>query len=163
MTTQTVGYKAKAFEARNLAFYFVIVLGLQWFGSALVIFGIVKIPSGIVDLGSVGLLILLYVVNFGPTIGAFVMTAIAEGKPGVRALWGRFWNRSLRFKWLIVALLLTSGFFMFRMKQRSKHSDLELTGPFRQTMLASARRRRQGSHAEDYKPTCENRGRGQRT
>jgi hypothetical protein len=106
MTAQTVGYKAKAFEARNLAFYFLIALGLMWFGSAFVIFGIVNIPSGIVDLGSVGLLILLYVVNFGPTIAAFVMTAITEGKPGVRALWGRFWNRNLSFKWLIVALLL---------------------------------------------------------
>jgi uncharacterized protein len=34
------------------------------------------------------------------------MTAITEGKPGVRALWGRFWNRNLNINWLLLALLI---------------------------------------------------------
>ena len=29
METQTVGYKAKAFDARSLGYYFLIVFGLQ--------------------------------------------------------------------------------------------------------------------------------------
>jgi CAAX protease family protein len=33
------------------------------------------------------------------------MTAITEGKPGVKALWRRFWNRNLSLKWLLVTLL----------------------------------------------------------
>jgi hypothetical protein len=33
------------------------------------------------------------------------MTAVTEGKPGVKALWRRFWNRNLSIKWLFVILL----------------------------------------------------------
>ena len=33
------------------------------------------------------------------------MTAITEGKSGVKVLWKRFWNRNLSLKWLLVALL----------------------------------------------------------
>jgi hypothetical protein len=35
-----------------------------------------------------------------------MMTVITEGKPGVRALWRRFWNRNLSIKWLLVILLI---------------------------------------------------------
>ncbi len=109
MTTQTVGYKAKAFEPRNLAFFMLIAFGwswlLWWF---LFLSGIVTMPTSTseVDLGSywpLGILSLLS--PYGPTIGAFVVTAMTEGKPGVRTLWRRFWNRSLSIKWLFVILL----------------------------------------------------------
>jgi hypothetical protein len=33
------------------------------------------------------------------------MTAITEGKSGVKALWRGFWNRNLSLKWLLVTLL----------------------------------------------------------
>ncbi len=39
------------------------------------------------------------------TIAAFVMTGITEGKLGIKALWKRFWNRSLSLKWLFTILL----------------------------------------------------------
>ena len=35
MTTQTVAYKAEAFQLRNLAFFFLITLGLSWGKQAL--------------------------------------------------------------------------------------------------------------------------------
>ena len=111
MTNQTVGYKAKAFELRNLVFYFLIAFGWSWFmWWLLFISGIITMPTGIgtskVDLGSAWPIMLLSVLTpFGPTIGAFVVTGMTEGKPGIRTLWKRFWNRNLNIKWLIVILL----------------------------------------------------------
>lgn len=107
---ETRGYKTKALESRNLAFFFLIAFGWSWFWWALFIFGILELPAGIgtskVDLGSAGpLMLLIALTPFGPTIAGFVMTAMTEGKPGVKALWRRFWNRSLSIKWLLVILL----------------------------------------------------------
>jgi hypothetical protein len=110
MNTPIVGYKAKALEPRNLAFFFLIAFGWSWLWWALFIFGILKMPAGIgtseVDLGSAGPLILLIALTpYGPTIAGFVMTALTEGRLGVKALWRRFWNRNLSIKWLFVILL----------------------------------------------------------
>ena len=111
MNTQTPGYKAKAFEARNLAFFFLIAFGWSWLiWWFLFLSGMVKMPAGIgtpdIDLGSAWPLIILSLLSpYGPTIAAFVMTAVTEGKPGVKALWRRFWNRNLSIKWLVVILL----------------------------------------------------------
>jgi uncharacterized protein len=109
MNIQTVGYKAKAFEPRNLAFFFLIAFGWSWFlWWLLFISGIVAMPADTseIDIGSAWpLIILILFAPYGPTIGAFVVTAMTEGKPGVRALWRRFWNRSLSIKWLFVILL----------------------------------------------------------
>lgn len=115
MDSQTVGYKAKAFEARNLAIFFLIAFGWSWLWWGLFIAGILKMPAGIgtaeVDLGSAGPLILIIVLTpFGPTIGGFVVTALTEGKAGVKALWRRFWNRNLNMKWLITILLFFPAF-----------------------------------------------------
>jgi membrane protease YdiL (CAAX protease family) len=115
MNTPIVGYKAKALEPRNLAFFFLIAFGWSWLWWALFIFGILKMPAGIgtseVDLGSAGPLILIIMLTpFGPTIGAFVMTAMTEGRTGVKTLWRRFWNRSLSSKWLLVILMFFPAF-----------------------------------------------------
>lgn len=106
MTARTVGYRTKAFEPQNLAFYFLIAFGLTWLKNAFFIFGILKPPSSIGEQFGTASGILDLVLSFGPTIAAFLMTAIIEGKPGVVALWRRFWNRNLSIKWLVVALLL---------------------------------------------------------
>jgi membrane protease YdiL (CAAX protease family) len=105
LTNQTAGYKAKAFEPRNLAFFFLIAFGLAWFPLFIFIFGILKPPSSIGEQFGTATGLIAIVLSAGPTIAAFVMTAITEGKPGVRALWGRFWNRNLSIKWLLVILL----------------------------------------------------------
>ena len=105
MNTQSVGYKAKAFEGRNLAWFFLIVMGIPYLFIALFVLGIVKYPANV----GPGLGILFAVSQFLPLIAAFVLTGFTEGKPGVRALWGRFWNRNLSIKWLMVALLLNSA------------------------------------------------------
>lgn len=100
MNAQPVGYKAKAFEARNLIFYFLIAF-LPVFVAVLVAAGILDFPS---DPGP-GLKILFAVAQFSPLIAAFVVTATTEGKAGLKALWKRFWNRDLSIKWLLVILL----------------------------------------------------------
>ena len=107
MTTQAVGYKAKAFEPRDLAFFFLIALVYKLLVFLLQSLGIlIKGPSGSSVAGSILLVLVTLPLYLGPSGIAFVLTALTEGKPGVRALWGRFWNRNLGVEWLLVALLL---------------------------------------------------------
>lgn len=107
MDAQTVGYKAKAFEARNLAFFFLIVFGLQALNYGLLITGVLENPSedGPAALLEDPRLIIMTLAAWGPIIAAFAVTAFTEGKPGVRALWRRFWNRNMSTRWLLVTLL----------------------------------------------------------
>lgn len=108
MATQTVGYKAKAFEARNLAIFFLLALGFNWIKQALRFYGVLEAPTGITDPNVLTEILL----GGGPTIAAFLITALTQGKLGVSALWKRFWNRSLSFKWLAVILLFTPGLWL---------------------------------------------------
>jgi uncharacterized protein len=102
MNAQIVGYRAKSFEARNLAYFFLIAFGLPLLAFGPFIFGILKWPATI----GPGLVVVFTIVQFSPLIAAFVMTRITEGKPGVHALWRRFWNRNLSIRWLLVVLLI---------------------------------------------------------
>ena len=102
MNTQTIGYKAEAFEGRNLALFFLIVMGIPWLLSAPFLMGILKWPTNV----GPGLGVLLGVMQFLPLIGAFLLAGISKGKTGIMELWKRFWNRNLSIKWLLVILLL---------------------------------------------------------
>jgi membrane protease YdiL (CAAX protease family) len=108
MDTQTVSYKTKSFEPRNLAFFLLIVFGLQAIADGLLIAGVLKMPSidGPAALLDDPRLIILTLAAWGPIIAAFVVTALTEGKPGVRDLWRRFWNRNMSLRWLLVTLLI---------------------------------------------------------
>jgi len=97
INTQPVGYKAKAFEARNLIFFFLIALGAKLILGLLIFFELPQYPL---------LTVPLFGILCSPSVAAFIVTGLTEGKPGGRALWKRFWNRNLSFKWLLVALLL---------------------------------------------------------
>jgi hypothetical protein len=105
MISQTSGYKAKAFEPRNLAFFFLIVYGLN---ASMWLLSTIFHPEQPTSLRDPSVLFWVLVVVpavIGPTLAAFLMTAITGGKPGVKALWRRFWNRSLSLRWLLVSLL----------------------------------------------------------
>lgn len=106
MSPETVGYKAKAFEARNLMIFFLLAFGLTWIKSVLEFTFDVKMPASITDPAILFVLFIGIPGAFGPTIAAFVVTALTEGKLGVKALWKRFWNRNASLKWLLVALVL---------------------------------------------------------
>lgn len=106
MNTQPVEYKAKAFEPRNLAFFFLIVYGLD-----AIMWGFSTIfdpetPTSLTDPSVLFWALVVVPTVIGPTLAAFLMTGITEGKPGVKALWRRFWNRNLSLKWLLVILLV---------------------------------------------------------
>jgi membrane protease YdiL (CAAX protease family) len=108
MNTQMVGYEAKEFQPRNLAIYILIasVLPIMFFTPF--IFGILKWPARV----SLGLGLFMILLNSVPLIVAFVMTAITEGKTGVKALLGRLWNGNLSIKWLLIALLIWPTVFL---------------------------------------------------
>ena len=102
MTADTVGYKAKALQPRSLAIFILICsLGpMLIFGPF--ILGILKWPASV----GPGLGLLLILLNLAPLILAFVLTAVSDGKQGVKALWGRLWNRNTSIKWLLASLLI---------------------------------------------------------
>ncbi len=108
MTAQTIPYKAKAFDLRNLAFFFLIVYGLQVLKYGLLYTGVIKMPSGegLAAFSAGPGVVLITLASWGPLIAAFLVTAAGEGRGGIKALWGRFWNRNLSLKWLLVTLLL---------------------------------------------------------
>lgn len=113
MNEQLPGNKTKAFEGRNLVYFFLIAFGWTWiWWWVLFLSGWVSVPEGIgtpdAELGSGASAIILLLVTlspFGPTIGGFVLTGLNEGKAGVRALWKRFWNLKINWKWLLVIVL----------------------------------------------------------
>lgn len=107
MTAEAVGYKAKAFEPRNLAYFFLIVFGLMALADWLEISGIVQVSGeGLSNLSAGPGIMIIVLANWGPLIAAFAVTTITEGKSGVKALWRRFWNRNTSIKWLLVAVLM---------------------------------------------------------
>ena len=81
MDTQLVGYKAKDFEGRNLAWFFLIVMGIPYLFIALFVLGIVDFPANV----GPGLGILIVVSQFLPLIAAFTLTGFTEGKAGIKA------------------------------------------------------------------------------
>ncbi|MEN8172890.1 MAG: type II CAAX endopeptidase family protein [Chloroflexota bacterium] len=107
-------YKTDQWQPRNLIWFFLIAFGWTWFWWwVLFLSGWVTVPDSIgsreTELGGgAGPMIILLVAlsPFGPTIASFVLTAIHEGKTGVKALWKRFWNLNINWKWLLVILFL---------------------------------------------------------
>lgn len=113
MDGSSSGIKAKAFEGRNLVYFFLIAFGWTWlWWWVLFLSGWVKVPEGVgtsdAKFGAgadVLILILVALSPFGPTIAGFVMTALNEGKVGIKALWKRFWNLRIKWVWLLVIFL----------------------------------------------------------
>lgn len=108
MNTQPVGYKARAFEARNLAIFFFIASVLPILAFMPFILGVLKWPFRI----GFGLGIFLVVINTAPLTLALVLTAINEGKSGVKALVGSLWRSSLSIRWLLISALIWPFVFL---------------------------------------------------
>ena len=108
--SQTSRYKTDNWQPRNLIGFFLIAFGWTWFWWSLFIFGVLKMPAAVgtpdIDLSTAGPILLVVVFSpFGPTIAGIVLTALTEGRAGVKQLWRRFWNRNLSWNWLLVILL----------------------------------------------------------
>jgi CAAX protease family protein len=105
MNTQTVGYKAKSPQLRYVLIY--LLMPVLWI-VPLMLFSFRILPWK----ESPGLFVALSILNFGATIMAFVLTAISDGKQGVKDLWGRFWTRHVSIRWLLIALLIWPVVFL---------------------------------------------------
>jgi uncharacterized protein len=106
MNAQSVGYKTKNSQLRYVLIYLLINPLLWIVLSVLFSFRILPWKE------SPGLFVALSILNFGATITAFVLTAISDGKQGVRNLWGRLWTRHVSFRWLLIALLIWPVVFL---------------------------------------------------
>lgn len=102
---------SKSLEVKNLILFFLIAFGWTWFWWwVLFLSGWVSVPSGVgtqniqPDTTSPFILLLVALSPFGPTIGGFILTAINEGKTGVKRLWKKFWNLRIKWIWLLVII-----------------------------------------------------------
>jgi len=135
MNIQQVGYRAKTCEARNLIFFFLLAFGLTWLKNALTLIFDIKMPTSFTDPTIFFVLFVGLPGGIAPTLAAFVVTAITEGKHGVKALWKRFWNRNASLKWLLVALLFYDGIrlasiLIARMLDQQAYPIIRLPDPF---------------------------------
>lgn len=85
-----------------LASYFVVAFAFSWLIEvpvALSAQGIVaSLPAPVVAIG-------IIVATFGPVVGAFVVTALIEGRSGVVGLWRRFVQWRVGVRWYAFVLL----------------------------------------------------------
>jgi uncharacterized protein len=91
---------------RPLLFYFLMAFALSW-AYEVVVFGLFFPQDSVVALLAAGGLTLV-----GPTLAAFVLTALTQGKPGIGRLLRRYviWRVGLR--WYLVTLLLTPALLL---------------------------------------------------
>ncbi|MBI5035382.1 MAG: CPBP family intramembrane metalloprotease [Chloroflexi bacterium] len=106
MNTQTVGYKVKSPKLRYVLIYLLINPVLLIVLCMLFSFRILPWEE------SPGFIVALFILGFGATITAFVLTAISDGKQGVTDLWGRLWTRHVSIQWLLIALLIWPVVFL---------------------------------------------------
>jgi uncharacterized protein len=81
-----------------LLFYFLIVFGLTW-AYELLVFGVLHIPF------SSSLLWPLLLTLVGPTLAAFLMTAVTQGRTGILQLLRRYVRWHVGIPWYLVVLL----------------------------------------------------------
>jgi hypothetical protein len=106
MNTQTVGYKAKSLQLRYVLIYLLINPVLWIVLSMLFSFRVLPWEE------SPGFIVAVSILNLGITIMAFVLTAISDGKQGVKNLWGRLWTRHVSVRRLLTALLIWPAVFL---------------------------------------------------
>lgn len=110
MNAQTTDFRTKDFEARNLAFFFLLAFGISWTTAALI--AVLDLDMSTSGSGPIQPLNILIGVtgSISPSFTAFVVTGFTEGRAGVKALWKRFWNRNMNLKWLVVILVFYDAF-----------------------------------------------------
>jgi len=104
-----VRFKTGSLEPQNLLTFFLIAFGWSWI--SWYVSETLELPPGIgtpqVDIWNAGPVILfLFLMPFGPTIAAFLVTGFTEGKAGVKALWNRFWNFRIGWRWWLAVILV---------------------------------------------------------
>lgn len=111
-------WKTGNIEVRNLALFFLISFVWTWAFWSLFIFNILQLPEGMgtssMNLGDMGFILPIILVSpFGPTIAAFVMSYLGDGRDGVNMLWRRFRNSNLSKTWFMIIIVFYPLIFLF--------------------------------------------------
>jgi len=106
LNAQPVGYKAKSLQPKYVLIY-LLINPVLWIVLS-VLFSFRILPWEV----SPTFIIVVSILNFAPAITAFVLTAISDGKQGVKDLWGRLWTRHVSIRWLLIALLIWPVVFL---------------------------------------------------
>ena len=106
LNAQSVGYKAKSLQPKYVLIY-LLINPVLWIVLAMLYgFRVLPWPESPV------FVVVVTILNFAPAITAFVLTAISDGKQGVKDLWGRLWTRHVSIRWLLIALLIWPVVFL---------------------------------------------------
>ncbi|NTU56077.1 MAG: hypothetical protein HGA79_07495, partial [Anaerolineales bacterium] len=87
MTAQTIGYKAKTLEPRQLTVFFILTFILTWGLGALAIFLPVQFQALVGELSDTSPIYFLAVA--APTLSATILTFARTGWDGLRSLYAR--------------------------------------------------------------------------
>lgn len=116
---QKENWKTESLEPRNLALFFIIAFAWSWALWSPFILNILQLPEGtgtssvnLVELARV--LPIILVSPFGPTIAAFVMSYLENGREGVRSLWRRFRYGFFSRKWFIILVFFYPALFLLQ-------------------------------------------------
>lgn len=102
-------YRADKFNLKYFLLFLLIAFGWTWLWWSLFVTGTLTMPEGTgtpqFDLRDSGPVMLIVLISpFGPTIAGFAVTALSEGKQGVRKLWNRFIHGGFSWKWWLILL-----------------------------------------------------------
>lgn len=103
MTAQTIGYKAKTLEPRQLTVFFILTFILTWGLGALAIFLPVQFQALVGELTDTSPIYFLAIA--APTISATILTFARDGWNGLRLLCARLVHWRFDFKWYVLVLL----------------------------------------------------------
>lgn len=113
MNTQTVEYKAKVFEPRYLVSLLLITSALPMLLFTPFVLGLLPWPGETgQSLGSKLVLIVMALLYTAPVVVPMILTAMAEGKQGVKTSFRHLWKGSLSIQWFLVAALLWPTIFL---------------------------------------------------
>ena len=97
---QAMGWRG-ALARHQVSAFFALAFGFSWLAE-LLLFGVLKLPAALTVL----------VVTFGPTVGALVMTAVLEGRAGLKQLRARMRQWRVNRRWYGAALVVIPLFYL---------------------------------------------------
>src|SRR5690349_4113957 len=93
-------------ERHPLLSYFILVYGIAW-GGILMVIGPGGLEPAATRLMQVVLLVFLAML-LGPSLTGITLTALLNGKAGLKELFSRWWRWRINLRWYAVALVTTS-------------------------------------------------------
>jgi len=113
-----MNWKTEKVKYKSLALFFLVSFTWTWVFWSLFIFKILQLPQGTgtssMNLREMGFILPVILVSpFGPSIAAFVMSYVDNGREGINSLWSSFKQFKLTKTWLIITILTYPAIFLF--------------------------------------------------